>query len=206
MKLLDKLFRRRHQEEHEGATSMKLIVGLGNPGRKYERTRHNIGFDVIDRLQDKWSLDLNEQKFKGVYGVERNGTEKLFLLKPLTYMNLCGESIAPLMQYYNIPIENVLVIYDDLDLEPGRIRLRQKGGHGGHNGLKSIIQHTGSNEFNRIRIGIGRPSPGIPVPDYVLGRFSPEDLHKVEDAANRAAEAVDAWKDESFLQVMNRFN
>lgn len=203
--LLDKLFRR-NSTDHEGAASMKLVVGLGNPGRKYERTRHNIGFDAIDRLQQKWKLDLAEQKFKGVYGVERNGTEKIFVLKPLTYMNLSGESVAQLMNYYQIASEDLLVIYDDLDLAPGKIRLRQKGGHGGHNGIRSIIQHTGSDTFNRIRIGIGRPDPGVAVPDYVLGKFSPDDLEKAEQAAERAAEAVDAWKTEPFLKVMNHFN
>lgn len=202
---LDKLFRRK-SIEHEGAASMKLVVGLGNPGKKYERTRHNIGFEVIDRIQQKWKLDLAEQKFKGVYGVERNGTEKIFVLKPLTYMNLSGESVVQLMNYFQIEIEDVLVIYDDLDLPPGQIRLRQKGGHGGHNGMKSIIQHLGSDKFNRIRIGIGRPDPGQSVPDYVLGKFPPSDLDKAEQAAERAAEAVDAWKDESFLKIMNQFN
>ncbi|WP_090844625.1 aminoacyl-tRNA hydrolase [Alkalicoccus daliensis] len=185
---------------------MKLVVGLGNPGKKYERTRHNIGFEAIDRLQQKWNLDLAEQKFKGVYGVERNGTEKIFVLKPLTYMNLSGESVAQLMKYYQIANEDLLVIYDDLDLAPGKIRLRQKGGHGGHNGIRSIIQHTGSDTFNRIRIGIGRPAPGTAVPDYVLGKFAPADLEKAEQAAEQAAEAVDAWKTEPFLKVMNHFN
>ncbi|SDO59662.1 peptidyl-tRNA hydrolase [Alkalicoccus daliensis] len=202
---LNKLFRR-NAAEHEGAASMKLVVGLGNPGKKYERTRHNIGFEAIDRLQQKWNLDLAEQKFKGVYGVERNGTEKIFVLKPLTYMNLSGESVAQLMKYYQIANEDLLVIYDDLDLAPGKIRLRQKGGHGGHNGIRSIIQHTGSDTFNRIRIGIGRPAPGTAVPDYVLGKFAPADLEKAEQAAEQAAEAVDAWKTEPFLKVMNHFN
>lgn len=202
---LEKLFRRR-ESEHEGATSMKLVVGLGNPGKKYDRTRHNVGFDVIDVLEKKWRLDLSEQKFKGVYGVERNGTEKIFVLKPLTYMNLSGESVGALMKYFQIEPDNLLVIYDDLDLEPGKIRLRQKGSHGGHNGIKSIIQHTGTQNFNRVRIGIGRPDPGLAVPDYVLGKFPPEDQPKVEDAVERAAEAVDTWKKEPFLQVMNKFN
>lgn len=201
----NKLFQRK-STEYEGADSMKLVVGLGNPGKKYERTRHNIGFEVIDRVQQKWDLDLAEQKFKGVFGVEKNGTEKIFVLKPLTYMNLSGESVVQLANYFQIDIENILVIYDDLDLAPGQIRLRQKGGHGGHNGMKSIIQHLGTDTFNRIRIGIGRPDPGVAVPDYVLGKFPPADLERAEDAADRAAEAVDAWKNESFLKIMNQFN
>ncbi|PTL38181.1 aminoacyl-tRNA hydrolase [Alkalicoccus saliphilus] len=185
---------------------MKLVVGLGNPGKKYERTRHNIGFDVIDRVQQKWMIDLSEQKFKGIYGVERNGTEKIFVLKPLTYMNLSGESVGQLMKYFQISVEDLVVIYDDLDLPPGKIRLRQKGSHGGHNGIKSIIQHLGTDQFNRIRVGIGRPDPGQAVPDYVLGRFSPDDQKKMDEAAEQAAEAVDCWKEEPFLQVMNKFN
>lgn len=203
--MLNKLFRRR-KNEHEGAEKMKLVVGLGNPGKKYERTRHNIGFDVIDRVQQKWMIDLSEQKFKGIYGVERNGAEKIFVLKPLTYMNLSGESVGQLMKYFQISVEDLVVIYDDLDLPPGKIRLRQKGSHGGHNGIKSIIQHLGTDQFNRIRVGIGRPDPGQAVPDYVLGRFSPDDQKKMDEAADQAAEAVDCWKEEPFLQVMNKFN
>ncbi len=203
--MLNKLFRRR-KNEHEEAEKMKLVVGLGNPGKKYERTRHNIGFDVIDRVQQKWMIDLSEQKFKGIYGVERNGTEKIFVLKPLTYMNLSGESVGQLMKYFQISVEDLVVIYDDLDLPPGKIRLRQKGSHGGHNGIKSIIQHLGTDQFNRIRVGIGRPDPGQAVPDYVLGRFSPDDQKKMDEAAEQAAEAVDCWKEEPFLQVMNKFN
>ncbi|WP_035212063.1 aminoacyl-tRNA hydrolase [Alkalicoccus chagannorensis] len=185
---------------------MKVVVGLGNPGQQYDRTRHNIGFDAVDRLQDKWTFDFDEKKFKGVYGVERHGTEKIFVLKPMTYMNLSGESVGRLMSYFDIGPEDLVVIYDDLDLEPGQIRLRQKGGHGGHNGIKSIMEHLGTKEFNRIRIGIGRPPSGTPVTDYVLGRFSPEDQEKAAASIDKAAEAVDAWKDEPFLQVMNKFN
>ncbi|PRO64419.1 aminoacyl-tRNA hydrolase [Alkalicoccus urumqiensis] len=185
---------------------MKVVVGLGNPGRKYERTRHNVGFETIDLLEKKWNTPVKEEKFKGVYGVERNGTEKIVLLKPMTYMNLSGESVSALMNYYNVEPEDLLVIYDDLDLEPGRIRLRQKGSAGGHNGMKSIIKHLGTEHFNRIRIGVGRPEPGKPVPDYVLGTFPPDERPDVDEAEVRAAEAVDAWKDKPFLQVMNEFN
>ncbi|QKS73119.1 aminoacyl-tRNA hydrolase [Paenalkalicoccus suaedae] len=185
---------------------MKLIVGLGNPGRQYERTRHNIGFDVLEMAQDRFGVSLNEQKFKGVFGVERVGMTKIFYLKPLTYMNLSGESVVPLMNYYDITPDNLVVVYDDLDLPPGKIRLRQKGSHGGHNGIRSLIKHLGTEEFNRIRIGIGRPDPGIAVPDYVLGKFKPDESAAIEDASKKAVDALEAWKHEEFLKVMNSFN
>lgn len=204
--LFKKLFQRR-AEEHEGeSATMKLIVGLGNPGKKYERTRHNVGFEVIDKCQERLKIELNQSKFKGAFGFTRVGSEKVFLLKPLTYMNLSGEAIAPLMNYFKIDKEDLLVVYDDLDLPPGKIRLRQKGSHGGHNGIRSIIQQLGTDQFNRIRIGIGRPDPGIAVPDYVLGSFAPNDRQNIDESVERASKAVEAWVEKDFLKVMNDFN
>ena len=133
---------------------MKLIVGLGNPGKQFDRTRHNIGFEVLDYMSEYFQIPLDKSKFKGIYGVGIIAGEKVILLKPLTYMNLSGESIRPIMDYYNIGIEGLVVIYDDLDLPVGKIRLRQKGSSGGHNGIKSTIQHVGTEKFNRIRVGI----------------------------------------------------
>ncbi|MCR6104755.1 aminoacyl-tRNA hydrolase [Salipaludibacillus agaradhaerens] len=185
---------------------MKLVVGLGNPGKKYERTRHNVGFEVIDKCQQLVNVELNQAKFKGAYGVTRIGTEKIYLLKPLTYMNLSGESVGPLMNYFKMTSEDLLVIYDDLDLPPGTIRLRQKGGHGGHNGMKSIIQHIGTDQFKRIRVGVGRPDPGESVPDYVLGNFPPQEREDIDDAVERAAQAVQKWTEIDFLKVMNDYN
>lgn len=185
---------------------MKCIVGLGNPGPKYEKTRHNIGFMVIDELlkRNQWSLD--KEKFQGIHTVKHIGTEKVVLLKPLTYMNLSGEAVRPLMDYYDIPLDDILVIYDDLDLEPGKIRLRQKGGHGGHNGIRSLIDHLGTKEFKRVRLGIGRPSTPMPVPNYVLGQFQKEEQEAIAESIMRAADACEAWLDKPFLEVMNRFN
>lgn len=204
--LFKKLFQRR-AEEHEGEiATMKLVVGLGNPGKKYERTRHNVGFEVIDKCQERLKIELNQSKFKGAFGFTRVGSEKVFLLKPLTYMNLSGEAIAPLMNYFKIDKEDLLVVYDDLDLPPGKIRLRQKGSHGGHNGIRSIIQQLGTDQFNRIRIGIGRPDPGIAVPDYVLGSFAPNDRLNIDESVDRASKAVEAWVEKDFLKVMNDFN
>ncbi|PYZ95461.1 aminoacyl-tRNA hydrolase [Alteribacter lacisalsi] len=185
---------------------MKLIVGLGNPGPKYDGTRHNVGFDVIDRCQDKLNISLSQNKFKGVYGSAGMGDQKIFLLKPLTYMNLSGESVVPLMNFYKMTAEDILVVYDDLDLAPGKIRLREKGGAGGHNGMKSLIQHLGTDRFKRIRVGVGRPDHGQAVTDHVLGRFAPDEREDVNTALEKAAEACEAWTKEPFNQVMNQFN
>lgn len=185
---------------------MKLIAGLGNPGKQYEHTRHNIGFEVIDELSSRLGIPLNQSKFQGYYGIGMCKGQKVVLLKPLTYMNLSGESIRALMDYYHIQVENLVVIYDDLDLPVGKIRLRQKGSAGGHNGIKSAIAHLGTQEFNRIRIGIDRPVPGMSVPDYVLGRFRKEELVTLESAVKKSASACEAWLEKPFLQVMNEYN
>ncbi len=185
---------------------MKLIVGLGNPGKKYEDTRHNIGFQVIDQLAEKLNVPLNQEKCKAVFGMETVNGEKVFLLKPLTYMNLSGEAVRPFMDFYKISINDLVVVYDDLDLLPGKIRLRQKGGHGGHNGIKSLLAHLSTENFKRIRVGIGRPEPGIAVANYVLGKFRPDEREEIEIAATLATEACENWLSQDFLCVMNNFN
>ncbi len=186
--------------------TMKLIVGLGNPGAQYDKTRHNVGFDVIDRCAELFKIEVSEKKWKGVFGSTVIGGEKVFLLKPLTYMNLSGESVRPLLDYYNMTNDDLLVIYDDLDLPVGKIRLRQKGSPGGHNGMKSIIAHLGTNEFKRIRVGIDRPAPGIPITNYVLGKFTPDEKEPILEAIEQSAKACEAWIEKDFLQVMNEFN
>nr|WP_090893192.1 aminoacyl-tRNA hydrolase [Evansella caseinilytica] len=185
---------------------MKLIAGLGNPGMKYDGTRHNVGFDVIDLCAEKLGIELNKSKFKGVYGEKMINGEKIILLKPLTYMNLSGESVAPLMKFYRVEPNNLVVIYDDLDLGPGAVRLRQKGSAGGHNGMKSIIAHIGTEAFNRIRVGVGRPPKGEPVPDYVLGKPFAEERTAINEAVQKSAEAVVAWTSDTFIKVMNVYN
>ncbi|MGG0186006.1 aminoacyl-tRNA hydrolase [Bacillus rhizoplanae] len=185
---------------------MKLIVGLGNPGREYELTRHNIGFMAVDELSKRWNIPLNEQKFKGLFGAGFVNGEKVILLKPLTYMNLSGESIRPLMDYYKIDIEDFVVMYDDLDIPVGKLRLRMKGSAGGHNGVKSTIAHLGTQEFQRIRMGIDRPKNGMKVVDYVLGRFTVDEMPEVERAIKKSADACEEWLKAPFLQVMNTFN
>ncbi|MFD2923456.1 aminoacyl-tRNA hydrolase [Halobacillus naozhouensis] len=185
---------------------MKCIVGLGNPGRKYEKTRHNIGFMIIDELaqQNHWTME--QKKFKGLFTIEHMNGEKVLLLKPQTYMNLSGDSLRLFMDYYGIEEEDVLVIYDDLDLPPGRIRLRQKGGHGGHNGIRSIIDQLGTKGFKRLRVGVGRPSVPMSVVDYVLGTFDKDQQEHVQEAINQSVKACEAWFEQPFAEVMNTFN
>ncbi|EJR47758.1 peptidyl-tRNA hydrolase [Bacillus cereus VD107] len=193
-------------KKESSGTRMKLIVGLGNPGREYELTRHNIGFMAIDELAKRWNISLNEQKFKGLFGAGFVNGEKVILLKPLTYMNLSGESIRPLMDYYKIDVEDFIVMYDDLDIPVGKLRLRMKGSAGGHNGVKSTISHLGTQEFQRIRMGIDRPKNGMKVVDYVLGRFTSEEISGVNQSIEKAADACEEWLNKPFLQIMNTFN
>ncbi|WP_419882619.1 aminoacyl-tRNA hydrolase [Peribacillus sp. B-H-3] len=185
---------------------MKIIAGLGNPGKQYEKTRHNIGFEAIDELSRNWSIPLDQAKHKGIYGSGSVNGEKVILLKPLTYMNLSGESIGAVMDFFKLEVNDLVVLYDDLDLPAGKIRLRQKGSAGGHNGIKSTIAHMGTQEFNRIRIGIGRPEGRIPVTDYVLGRFTKEEWPVMSEAVDKSVNACEEWLKKPFLQVMNEFN
>lgn len=185
---------------------MKLIIGLGNPGKQYEQTRHNVGFMVIDKLSKELSIPLDRNKFNGIYGIGHISGEKIILLKPLTYMNLSGECIRPLMDYYEINDDELVVIYDDLDLPVGKIRLRSKGSAGGHNGIKSMILHLATQEFNRIRVGIDRPQNGMKISDYVLGRFTKEEEPGIIEAIDRSANACEKWLSTSFIQVMNEYN
>ncbi|RXT09005.1 aminoacyl-tRNA hydrolase [Ammoniphilus sp. CFH 90114] len=185
---------------------MKLIVGLGNPGKQYEKTRHNAGFMAVDECARTLGIDMNQLKFKGMYGVGHVKGEKVILLKPLTYMNLSGESIIQVMQFFKLETDQLVVIYDDLDTAVGQIRVRMKGSAGGHNGIKSIIQHLGTEEFYRIRVGIGRPPAGRKVVDYVLEPFHQEEEGDIQSAVKKASEAANSWLEDSFVQVMNRFN
>ncbi|MFT4415983.1 aminoacyl-tRNA hydrolase [Fredinandcohnia humi] len=185
---------------------MKLIVGLGNPGRQYEETRHNVGFKVIDELSIRLQIPLDKAKFNGIFGQGVIHGEKVLILKPLTYMNLSGESVRPLMDYYDIDVEDILVIYDELDIPVGKIRLREKGSAGGHNGMKSIIHHLGTQDFKRVRIGVDRPSNGMKIADYVLGRFLDEEAQQIKDAIQKSADAAEKWITTPFLQVMNEYN
>src|SRR5690625_1506900 len=185
---------------------MKCIVGLGNPGRKYRKTRHNIGFMVIDELIKRQNWSLNQTKFNATYSNEFFNHDNIVLLQPQTFMNLSGDSVKPLMDFYQISPENLLVINDDLDLPTGKIRLRKTGGHGGHNGIRSLIDHLGTKEFNRIRVGIGRPTNSMTVVDYVLRPFSKEQKQDVEHAVLLSSDACEYWLDHTFLETMNEYN
>lgn len=185
---------------------MKCIIGLGNPGKKYEKTRHNIGFTVIDELVHRHHTTLDEIKFKSNYSMITVEGEKVMFIKPQTFMNLSGEAIRPIMDYYKIDIADILVIYDDLDLPVGKIRLREKGGHGGHNGIRSLIQHLGTKEFKRIRIGVGRPTTAQPVVDYVLKPFAKKEMEDVLVTVQESADACNMWLNKSYIDVMNTYN
>ncbi|MDF2556800.1 MAG: aminoacyl-tRNA hydrolase [Bacillales bacterium] len=185
---------------------MKLIIGLGNFGPEYRDTRHNIGFSVIEELSEKWNIPLNQTKFRGQYGTGIVNGEKIVLVKPLTYMNASGECIAQFVNFYKISNQDLLIIYDDLDLPTGKIRLRQKGSAGGHNGIKSSIMHLGSDQFNRIKVGIGRPDGRIPVVDFVLTRFTENENPFIDEAIEKAANACEYWLKNEFINVMNLYN
>ena len=185
---------------------MYLIVGLGNPGREYEHTRHNAGFDAIDVLAGKLGADVKEKKHKGLCGKGMIAGEKVILLKPQTFMNLSGESVRAAADFYKIDAEHMIVLYDDIDLDVGKLRVRAKGSAGGHNGIKNIIAHMGTQEFPRVRIGVGAKPDRMDLADYVLGRFSQVERQVMEDAFKEAAEAAIAIVEDGIDAAMNRFN
>lgn len=185
---------------------MKMIIGLGNPGKQYETTRHNVGFHAIDLLAEQLNAPAPQTKFNGLFTTVHVGGKKVMLVKPLTFMNLSGECVRPLMDYYDVQDDEITVIYDDLDLAPGKLRLRAKGGAGGHNGMKSLIAHLGTDAFNRIRIGVGRPDGRMNIADYVLSSFSKEEEPLIQEAVERSASASRAWIEQPFLEVMNEYN
>ena len=186
---------------------MYLIAGLGNPEKKYNGTRHNVGFGVIDFLSEKYDIDLTEMKFKGMYGKGKIGNEKVILLKPLTYMNLSGESIKPVADYFKIDTRTeLIVISDDIELVPGRIRIRPSGSAGGHNGLKNIIALLGHSDFSRVRVGVGKKPPRIDLVDWVLGHFDKEDTEYIKEAIEHAADAVSIIMEQDVSAAMNKWN
>ena len=185
---------------------MYLIVGLGNPGKQYDMTRHNIGFHTIDYIADKYGAKLNKLKFKAVYGEATISGEKVYLVKPQTYMNLSGDSVGEMTQFYKIPPEHIIVINDDISLDVGRIRVRPKGSAGGHNGIKSIIAHLGTQEFPRVKVGVGEKPARMDLADYVLGHFSKEEQATMDDAVKEAADAVCEIVNVGIAQAMNDHN
>lgn len=185
---------------------MRCIIGLGNPGKKYELTRHNIGFMVVDKIASDLNIEVTDHKFKCQYGIGVHDGHKVMLVKPQTFMNLSGEGVRPLLDYYNIEMEKVIVLYDDLDLPLGKLRLRQKGTGGGHNGMKSLNQHLATEKYKRVRIGIDRPSEGTTVVKYVLSKFSKAEQPMLEKVVDTASEATIKFITEPFEEVMTEFN
>ena len=184
---------------------MKLIVGLGNPGKEYERTRHNAGFDVMDEIARMASASITQKKFKALVDKVNIGGQSVLLMKPQTYMNNSGEAVRAAMDFYHLQPQDLLVIYDDMDLAVGRLRLRQKGSAGGHNGIKSIIAHIGTQTFDRIRVGIDK-DPRIPTVNWVLGKIRKEDMDAYLESVNEAAKAAVFSVTHEFTETMNQFN
>ncbi len=183
---------------------MYLIVGLGNPGKEYENTRHNIGFGVVDYLADKYNIDINRTKFKGVYGEGFIANKKVIILKPTTYMNLSGESISEVVNFYKLDNEEVIVVYDDISLPIGKMRIRPTGSAGGHNGIKSTISSLGSDVFPRVKVGVGQPKHDLV--SHVLGKFSKEDNDILTKTIPAACEAIEEIIRNDVKEAMNKFN
>ena len=185
---------------------MYLIAGLGNPTKEYDKTRHNVGFSVIDVLADRYRIDISEKKHKALCGRGVIEGQKVLLLKPQTFMNLSGESIRAAADYYKIEPEEMIVIYDDISLDPGQLRIRLKGSAGGHNGIRNIIANLGTQDFPRIKVGVGAKPPRMDLADYVLSRFGAGEQKLMEEAFGEAAEAAVMMMTDGAERAMNHFN
>ena len=184
-----------------------LLVCLGNPGDQYENTRHNVGFQVADAVAERHNVPLQRLKFRALTNTITVGEKKVLLMKPVTYMNLSGEAVHEAASFYKVPPERILVVSDEVALAPGKIRVRRSGSAGGHNGLKNIIAHLGTDQFPRIRVGVGqKPHPDYDMADWVLGKFQGEDKKAVEEAVKRAADAAECLIQEGVDKAMNRYN
>lgn len=186
---------------------MQIVAGLGNPGSKYENTRHNAGWQAIDYLADKYGVTVDRLNFSAMTNTVMIGGEKCLLMKPTTFMNNSGEAVGAAARFFKVPPEKVIILSDDINLEPGKLRIRRKGSAGGHNGLKSIIAHLGSDQFPRIRIGVGeRANENMDLADFVLATFSKEDQKKMKEAYEQAADAVELIIKDNIQEAMNRYN
>ena len=203
--ILQRIGKTERDEPIMGEDSRVLLVGLGNPGRKHRENRHNVGFMTIDRLASAHGIDLSRVQNQALVGDGRLGGRSVILTKPQTYMNRSGDAVGPLARYYRVASEDVLVVYDDIDLPPGTIRLREKGGSGGHNGMKSIIQHLGD-EFPRLRMGIGRPAGRMPPAAYVLQDFGTEEGEIVDAMLDHAVQALETFLEHGIDMAMSRHN
>lgn len=185
---------------------MYIIAGLGNPTKEYDKTRHNVGFSVIDALADQYNIDVSERKHKALCGRGAIEGQKVVLMKPQTFMNLSGESIRAAVDFYKVDPEDIIIIYDDISLEPGQLRIRLKGSAGGHNGIKNIIAHLGTQEFPRIKVGVGAKPPRMDLADYVLSRFSQGEQKLMDGAFKEAADAAVMMMTDGAERAMNHFN
>lgn len=184
-----------------------LIVGLGNPGLEYAQTRHNAGFMTLDLLAEREHTEIKRMKFKSLCGDAVIAGKRCLLMKPTTYMNNSGQAVAEAMQFYKLPIDHIIIVYDDISLEPSRLRIRRKGSDGGHNGIKSIIYLTGEDTFPRIKLGVGKkPRPDYNLADWVLSRFTKEELEQLHIAAEHACESIALMVNGKIEEAMNRYN
>ncbi len=185
---------------------MKLIVGLGNPGAKYAGTRHNAGFSVIDELAERHNIKVDTSKHKAFIGKGVINGEKVILAMPQTFMNLSGESVRAIMDFYKLTVDDLIVVYDDIDLDVGKLRIREKGSAGGHNGMKNIILHSGSQNFVRVRVGVGKKPEHMDLADHVLSRFSREELPFMRESCGKACDALEVILSDGAVAAMNRYN
>ncbi|MBQ3408041.1 MAG: aminoacyl-tRNA hydrolase [Clostridia bacterium] len=185
---------------------MYLIVGLGNPEAEYARTRHNMGVDVINKIADKYKIAISREKFNGLYGTGEIEGEKVILLKPQTFMNLSGDSVIEFVNFYKIDSKNIIVVYDDIDTEPGRIRIKSKGGPGTHNGMKSVVYRLNTENFPRIRVGIGMPEHKNDLINYVIGNIKDDEYEVLKNGINKAENAVTSIIKDGIDNAMNKFN
>ena len=193
-------------QNERNVQNMYIIIGLGNPEPEYSNTRHNMGFDVINKLAKKNDISLNRTKFNAIYGTGIINGEKVVLIKPQTYMNNSGEAVKEFINFYKEPLENIIVIYDDMDTDIGSIRVRAKGGPGSHNGMKSIISNLNSKDFSRIRVGIGRPQNEFDRIDYVIGKIDNEEFIRLQEGQDLAVKAIEYWIKNGIDNTMNVYN
>jgi len=183
-----------------------IVVGLGNPGKEYEKTRHNTGFMAIDKLADKYNIEINKEKHKALVGLGVIEGEKVILVKPQTFMNLSGEAVIEVINFYKEDISNLIVLFDDIDLPIGTIRIKERGSAGTHNGVKSLVKELGTQEFKRVKVGIGGPKGNIDLIGHVLGKFSVEEFCEIEKSIDKATQAIEVIIKDNVLKAMNEFN
>jgi PTH1 family peptidyl-tRNA hydrolase len=185
---------------------MKIIIGLGNKGLKYAQTRHNIGFEVVELLAHRHNIPMNQRKFKGIVGQGVIAGEKVLLVMPLTYMNLSGECVREVLDFYKLSAEDIIVIYDDLSMDLGALRIRDKGSAGGHNGIKNIISHLGQDYFLRLKVGVGPQPPNVKAEHFVLDRFNKSEIEKMSESIEHTANAIESILEQGINYAMNNYN